>query len=256
MASNQGSAETPKILLNSGHEMPALGFGCATFNLPPFDDLISILLHAIQIGYRHFDTAPTYGTTEAALGKAVAKALESGVIKSRDELFITSKLGIADAHPDLVLPAIKKTLETMGLEYLDLYLVHLPVRVKPGADMFNLAEGDVLPFDMHGTWKVMEICSNLGLTKSIGLSNFSCEKISTLLQNSTIPPAIDQVEMNVGWQQRKLVPFCKEKGIHVSAWSPLGAYGNFWGSNAVMENQIMKNIAISKKKPVSQVKFH
>ncbi|CAI9113271.1 OLC1v1013845C3 [Oldenlandia corymbosa var. corymbosa] len=248
----KNESKIPEIVLNSGHKMPALGMGCAAEKLPPVEELTSILVHAMEIGYRHFDTAACYGSEEA-VGKAVAKALEIGLIQNRDELFITSKLWITNSHHDLVLPALKKTLETMGLEYLDLYLIHWPVRIKEGANMFNLAEGEVLPFDIHGTWKAMEDCSKLGLTKSIGLSNFSCEKISQLLEHATIPPAINQVEMNVSWQQRKLLPFCKEKRIHVCGWSPLGAYGVLWGSNAVMESQILKDIATSKSKTISQV---
>ncbi|CAI9113260.1 OLC1v1013833C1 [Oldenlandia corymbosa var. corymbosa] len=255
MAAKQEIVEPkiPEVLLNSGHKMPAIGYGCGGGTFPLLEESISIFLKAMEIGYRHFDTASSYGTEEA-LGKAVARALEIGLIKNRDELFITSKLWVTQNHPDLVLPSLKQTLETIGLEYLDLYLVHWPVRVKKEADAFKLTEGDVLPFDMIGTWKAMEDCSNLGLTKSIGLSNFSCEKISKLLENATIPPAVNQVEMNVGWQQRKLMPFSKEKGIHVCAWSPLGAYGRaFWGSNAVMENEILKDIAASKSKTISQV---
>ncbi|CAI9113273.1 OLC1v1013846C1 [Oldenlandia corymbosa var. corymbosa] len=244
--------QIPEIVLNSGHKMPAVGMGGVAEKLPPVEELTSILVHAMEIGYRHFDTAACYGSEEA-LGKAVAKALEIGVIQNRDELFITSKLWITHTHHDLVLPALNKTLETMGLEYLDLYLIHWPVRIKEGANMFNLAESEVLPFDIHGTWKAMEDCSKSGLTKSIGLSNFSCEKISQLLENATIPPAVNQVEMNVNWQQRKLLPFCKERGIHVCGWSPLGGYGTFWGSNAVMESQILKDIANSKSKTISQV---
>ncbi|CAI9113261.1 OLC1v1013834C1 [Oldenlandia corymbosa var. corymbosa] len=254
MASKPGNSEpkVPKIVLNSGHKMPVIGFGCAAGKLPPLEELTSTFVKAMEVGYRHFDTSSAYGSEEA-LGKAVAKALEMGLIQSREELFITSKLWITHTHHDLVLPALKQTLETMGLEYLDLYLIHWPLRIKQAANAFKQEEGDALPFDMYGTWKAMEDCCKLGLTKSIGLSNFTCEKISKLLQSVTIPPAINQVEMNVGWQQRKLMPFCKEKCINVCAWSPLGASGTNWGSNAVIENQILKDIAASKSKTIAQV---
>ncbi|XP_027167444.1 methylecgonone reductase-like [Coffea eugenioides] len=242
----------PEIVLNTGHKMPLVGLGCAGQPLPPSEQLVSIFIDAMEIGYRHFDTAALYGTEEA-LGKAVAKALEIGLIKSRDELFITSKLWSTDADHDLVLPALKQTLGKLGLEYLDLYLIHWPLRLKQGTSVSNFTKDAILPFDMHGTWKAMEECSKLGLTKSIGLSNFTCEKISKLQESATILPAVNQVEMNVGWQQRKLVPFAKEKGIHISAWSPLGGYGTSWGSNAVMENPIIKNIADSRNKTVPQV---
>ncbi|XP_027125634.2 protein REDOX 2 [Coffea arabica] len=240
------------VVLNSGHKMPVVGLGCAAHPLPPLEQLVSTFIDAMEIGYRHFDTAACYGTEEA-LGRAVAKALEIGLIKSRDELFITSKLWCTDADHDLVLPALKQTLGKLGLEYLDLYLVHWPVRVKHGAEKFNFAKDEILPFDIHGTWQAMEECTKLGLTKSIGLSNFTREKICKLLEIATIPPAVNQVEMNVGWQQRKLVPFAKERGIRICAWSPLASYGGLWGNNAVMENPVIKDIAASKSKSVAQV---
>ncbi|KAL0355000.1 UNVERIFIED_CONTAM: Deoxymugineic acid synthase 1 [Sesamum radiatum] len=99
----------------------------------------------------------------------------------------------------------------------------------------------------------MEECCRLGLAKSIGVSNYSCAKLSTLLQNATILPAVNRVELNVAWQQQKLIEFCKDKGIHVCAFSPLGAYGFHWGTNAVMDSPILKDIATAKDKTVAQV---
>ncbi|CAI9113275.1 OLC1v1013848C2 [Oldenlandia corymbosa var. corymbosa] len=252
MENHQVEVKIPEIMLNSGHKMPVIGFGCAILPPLPQEEEVTIFIQAMENGYRHFDTASYYGSEEA-LGEAIAKALEIGLIKDRDELFITSKLWVTDTHYDLVLPAIKTTLSKLRLDYLDLYLVHWPVRVKRDANVNHLLEGEVLPFDMHGTWKAMEECCELGLTKSIGLSNFTCEKISKLLQNATIQPAINQVEMNIYWQQRKLLPFCKEKGIVVCAWSPLGAYGCFWGTNDIMENKVLQEIAAFKSKTVPQV---
>ncbi|KAI5673959.1 hypothetical protein M9H77_14323 [Catharanthus roseus] len=240
----------PETLLNSGYKMPMVGFGCA---VQPSEELITILLDAIKIGYRHFDTAAGYGTEEA-LGKAVSQAIENGIVKGRDEFFITSKLWITDTHHDLVLPALKKSLGNLGLEYLDLYLVHLPLLVREGVvDIFKVSEEDLLPFDMNGTWKAMEECKKLGLVKSIGVSNFTCQKLSSLLENATIPPAVNQVAMNVGWQQRKLVPFFKEKNIHVSAFSPLATYGGFWDISVALDSPILKDIAASKGKTVAQI---
>ncbi|KAJ9699616.1 hypothetical protein PVL29_005471 [Vitis rotundifolia] len=96
-------------------------------------------------------------------------------------------------------------------------------------------------------------CCRLGLAKSIGVSNFSCKKLSQLLQYATIPPDVNQVEMNAAWQQVKLREFCREKGIHVSAWSPLGANGAIWGSLAVVENPLLKEISAAKGKSLAQV---
>ncbi|XP_028805520.1 methylecgonone reductase [Neltuma alba] len=244
--------QVPDVVLNSGHKMPVIGMGTATAPLPPADELTAVFLDAIRIGYRHFDTAAIYGT-EQPLGQAVAKALEQGLVKSRDELFITSKLWNTDAHPDLVLPALHTTLRNLGLEYVDLYLIHWPVRLRPGVEVFNVTGEDVLPFDTEGIWKAMEECHRLGLAKSIGVSNFGTKKLTQLLDNAAIPPAVNQVEMNTSWHQGKLREFCRQKGIHVSAWSPLGAYGLRWGSNAVMENPVLKEIAEARNKSVAQI---
>ncbi|KAM3381487.1 protein REDOX 2-like [Capsicum galapagoense] len=237
----------PEIVLNSGYKMPVLGMGTATYPIPRTDEFTSILVDAIETGYRHFDTAALYDSEEA-LGRAVAEAIERGIIKSRQEVFITSKLWCNDAHPQLVLPALKSTLGKLGLDFADLYLIHWPIRMKPGpVDFFNFKKEDVVPFDMKGVWKAMEECCNLGLAKSIGVSNFSCTKLSQLLQIATTPPAVNQVEMNVAWQQQKLLEFCKEKGVHVSAYSPLGSNGASWNS------PIINDIATSKQKTIPQV---
>ncbi|KAL3512471.1 hypothetical protein ACH5RR_025188 [Cinchona calisaya] len=217
----------PEIVLNSGHKMPEVGFGCAIQPVPPAEQLVSIFIDAMENGYRHFDTAACYDTEEA-LGRAVAKALEIGVIKSRDELFITSKLWCTEADHDLVLPALKQTLGKLGLEYLDLYLIHWPVRVKHGASTFNFAKDEILPFDIHGTWKAMEECSILGFTKSIGGDErwLAAAKIGAIL---------------------------REKGIRICAWSPLAGYGTVWATDVVMGNPILQEIAASKGKTVAQV---
>uniref|UniRef100_A0A2N9EVG9 NADP-dependent oxidoreductase domain-containing protein n=1 Tax=Fagus sylvatica TaxID=28930 RepID=A0A2N9EVG9_FAGSY len=244
----------PEVVLNSGQKMPFIGYGTAALPMPPPQTLVSVFFDAIEVGYRHFDTASMYGTEES-LGQAVAQALQRGLIKSRDQLFITSKLWCTDAHHDLVLPALSRTLKKLGLEYVDLYLIHFPVRLKQGI-VGEHSNEDVIPFDIKGTWEAMEECYRLGLAKSVGVSNFGCKKLSQLLHHATIPPAVNQVEMNVSWQQEKLRHFCREKGIQVSAWSPLGANGASWGTLDVMESPVLKDIAITKEKSVPQVLYN
>ncbi|XP_077236225.1 non-functional NADPH-dependent codeinone reductase 2-like [Tasmannia lanceolata] len=246
-------AVIPEAVLSSGHKIPILGLGTGVdpSSSPP-DFMKAAFVTSMELGYRHFDTAALYGT-EKPLGEAIVEALRSGIIKSREELFITSKLWCSDVDQDCVLPAIQNTLKNLQLEYLDLYLIHWPVRATPGKLTFSLDKKDLFPMDYKSTWEAMEECVKLGLTKSIGVSNFSCKKLSELLENAMIPPAVNQVEMNPVWNQKKLRDFCKEKGIHITAWSPLGASGNAWGTPAVMESPVIKEIAAAKGKTVAQV---
>ncbi|XP_042497630.1 non-functional NADPH-dependent codeinone reductase 2-like isoform X2 [Macadamia integrifolia] len=243
----------PEITLNSGHIMPLLGMGTAVYPSVGSNAFItSEILRAIELGYRHFDTASIY-QTEQSLGEAIAQALHQGLIKSRQELFITSKLWCNDAHADLVLPALHKTLRNLQLDYLDLYLIHLPVSFKPGQFQSPPPKEDLMPMDIKSVWAAMEECQRLGLTRSIGVSNFSCKRLSDLLLNVTIPPAVNQVEMNPLWQQKKLREFCESKGIHVTGYSPLGAKGTNWGTNRVMECKELGEIAKARGKTIAQV---
>lgn len=110
MAATMEAKAFPEVVLNSGHKMPQLGFGTGTVPLPPAHELIPAFIEAIKTGYRHFDTAAYYGSEEP-LGQAIAQALEEGFIKSRNEIFVTSKLWCTDAHPGLVLPALESSLK-------------------------------------------------------------------------------------------------------------------------------------------------
>ncbi|KAL5552802.1 hypothetical protein UlMin_040203 [Ulmus minor] len=246
----------PNVELNSsidgrGSTMPVIGFGTAA------DDsdskiMKTAVLEAIKLGYRHFDTAYKYGS-EQSLGEAIAEALKLDLVASRDELFITSKLWCSDAHPDLVLPALQKSLRNLGLEYLDLYLIHWPISAKPGKCVYPIDEEDLMPMDFKSVWEAMEECQRLGLTRSIGVSNFSSKKLENILSFAAIPPSVNQVEMSPIWQQKKLREFCRANKIIVTAFSPLGAKGSSWGTNRVMENQVLNDIAKARGKTLAQV---
>ncbi|XWS63608.1 hypothetical protein CRYUN_Cryun06bG0115000 [Craigia yunnanensis] len=240
------------VLSSGGQKMPVLGFGTAAD--PPVAPQIikQAILQAIELGYRHFDTASVYGT-EQPVGEAIIEAISLGLIKSRDELFITSKLWCNDAHGELVLPALRKSLQNLKLFYLDLFLIHWPVSSKPGIYEFPIKEENFLPMDFNSVWAAMEDCQRLGLTKSIGVCNFSCKKLNDILTIAKIPPVVNQVEMNPLWQQKKLREFCQAKGIFLTAYSPLGANGTSWGSNRVLECEVLKEIAKAKGKTVAQI---
>ncbi|XP_030553447.1 non-functional NADPH-dependent codeinone reductase 2-like [Rhodamnia argentea] len=239
-------------LISKGKAIPLLGFGTAEFPFVSSESVKGHLLDAIRVGYRHFDSARVY-QSEQPLGNAVAEALELGLISSREELFISTKLWSSDAHGDLVVPALQRSLKNLRLEYVDLYMLHFPVTLKPGECTLPVLKEDLLPFDYESVWKAMEECQKLGLAKRIGVSNFSCKKLEKLLSIAEIPPAVNQVEMNPLWQQQKLREFCKEKGIHITAFSPLGAKGSFWGTNRVMECEVLQEIAKAKGKTLAQV---
>ncbi|CAL9156134.1 unnamed protein product [Musa hybrid cultivar] len=221
----------PEVRLSSGGKpMPRIGMGTAVYPFATSEAMHVAILRSIELGYRHFDTAALY-QSEEPLGAAIADALRAGTIRSRDELFITSKLWCSDAHPHLVHSALQKTLRNLQLEYLDLYLVHWPVSTRPGKYEIPLAKEDLLPIDMSAVWRAMEECHALGLTKSIGVSNFSSKKLETLLSIANIPPAVNQV----------------------CAYSPLGAKETYWGQNCVMDCGVLKDIAAAKGKTLAQV---
>ncbi|OAY61521.1 non-functional NADPH-dependent codeinone reductase 2 [Manihot esculenta] len=241
----------PEVILgSSGPRMPLLGMGTATSPLVGSEEIKTAILQAIELGYRHFDTATLY-LTEEPLGEAIAEALSRDLIKSREELFISSKLWCSDAHSDLVLPALQKSLKALRVEYLDLYVIHWPVSSRPGIYEFPIKKGDFLPMDFKGVWAAMEECQKLGLAKSIGVSNFSCKKLSDILAIAETPPAINQVEINPLWQQKKQMEFCKANGIVLTAYGPLG--GTIMGCSRVMENEVLKEIANAKGKSVAQI---
>ncbi|KAL6641570.1 hypothetical protein ACP70R_019751 [Stipagrostis hirtigluma subsp. patula] len=194
-----GANQVPSVALSSGKPMPRVGLGTASATLGQAEGraaMAEAVLRALDAGYRHFDTAAVY-CSEAALGDAVAEAVRAGRVASRDDLYVTSKLWVADAHPGRVLPALDKTLQNLQMEYVDLYLIHHPVSMRPSA---AAAEGgpvvvkrDLMAMDMKGVWEEMEECHRRGLAKAIGVSNFSCKKLDHLLSFANIPPAVNQV---------------------------------------------------------------
>ncbi|GAB2216884.1 hypothetical protein Drorol1_Dr00000031 [Drosera rotundifolia] len=235
---------------NKPKGIPLIGFGTTTY---PFgsDEVKQSVLNAIKARYRHFDTTYLY-KIENPLGEAIAEAISLGFIKSRDELFITSKLWCCDTHPHLVLPSIKKTLKNLGLEFVDLYLIHWPIPLKPGKYEIEIKKEDLLPLDFKGVWEAMEGCSKQGLAEYIGVSNFTCKKLQGVLDIARIPPAVNQTEMNPFWRQEKLREFCKEKGIPIKTHSSLGAAGIPWGGNNVLDSEILKEIAQDKGNTIAQ----
>jgi len=201
--------------------MPALGLG--TWQSKP-GEVTQAVCWAIDAGYRHIDGARIY-QNEPEVGAAIKAKIDDGTVK-REDLFVTTKLWNNAHRPDCVLPACKKTLSDLGLEYVDMYLIHWPIGFRPGDELFPKdAEGTVIfdnETDLADTWKEMEKLVGLGLAKSIGVSNFNHKQLEHILKTATIPPANNQIEMHPYFPQQKLVEFCKKHNIAVVAYSPFG----------------------------------
>lgn len=204
----------------NGDRIPALGLG--TWKAAP-GEVRGAVTEALRIGYRHIDCAPVY-QNEAEVGQALHECLGSGAIK-REDLWITSKLWNNAHLPDMVQPALEKTLTDLQCDYLDLYLIHWPVVFRPekalarkAEDYLSLEEAPILD-----TWRAMEDCLRQGLVKHIGVCNFSVKKLAALLGQADIRPCMNQVEMHPCLQQQALLDFCAEQDVLVTAYAPLGS---------------------------------
>jgi len=186
------------LTLNTGDVIPQLGVG--VFKV---DDEVceQVVLDALEVGYRHIDTAMIY-RNEGAVGRAIA---QSGI--PRDELFVTTKLWNSDQGADTAAQALQTILDLLGLDQVDLYLIHWPA---PLRDQFV------------ETWLVLEDLYRAGLTKAIGVSNFQKEHLERVLEAGSIVPAVNQVELHPAFQQRELRAFQEPLGVLTEAWGPLG----------------------------------
>ncbi|XP_046368340.1 1,5-anhydro-D-fructose reductase-like isoform X2 [Haliotis rufescens] len=217
-------AAVPVLKFSNGKSMPVFGLG--TWQSPK-GEVAEAVKAAIACGYRHIDCAWAYGN-EAEVGQAIKAKIDDGTVK-REDLFITTKLWNTFHRPDLVEGAMKDSLERLGLSYVDLYLMHWPVAFKEdtGESMPKDADGILILSDADylDTWKEMELLVEKGFTKSIGVSNFNSEQLQRLLQTEGLKyaPVTNQVEVNPYILNNKLISFCREKGIAITAYSPLGS---------------------------------
>ncbi|XP_073912840.1 prostaglandin-E(2) 9-reductase-like [Castor canadensis] len=219
------NAEHQRVKLNDGHFIPVLGFGTYTPEEVPKSKTMEAVKLAIDAGFRHIDTAYSY-QVEEEVGLAIQSKIEDGTLK-RDDIFLTSKLWCTFHHPDLVQQNLERSLEKLNLDYVDLYLIHYPVPMKPGEELFPTDEHGNSIFDkvdLCATWEAMEKCKDAGLAKSIGVSNFNRRQLEMILNKPGLKykPVCNQVECHVYLNQNKLLDFCKSKDIVLVAYSAMG----------------------------------
>lgn len=190
--------------LSNGVVIPCPGFG--TWRMKEGPETAAAVKTALDLGYRHIDTAAYY-RNEASVGQGLR---ESGL--AREEVFLTSKVWNTDRGYDTTLRAFDRTLAALGTDYLDLYLIHWPAAANRFPDWQEIN---------RQTWRALCKVYREGRVRAIGVSNFLPHHLAPLLEEETAP-MVDQIECNPGWQQRELIAFCQARGILVEAWSPLG----------------------------------
>ncbi|KAL7346417.1 aldo-keto reductase [Encephalitozoon intestinalis] len=234
--------------LNNGNEMPTVGLG--TWGLEDEEVLECSIRNALDMGYRHIDTAFIYGN-EKIIGNILRKLFKEGVVQRKD-LFITSKLwNTFHGCPE---DALRNTLNDLQTDYVDLYLIHWPVALDPAPDGTVESFGkkySVGKFNPVSLWKKMEKLVDLGLAKSIGISNFGKDNTEKILQECRILPAVAQIELHPYLNQKELVEFMKSKNIQVVSYSSLGSASD--SPLKVRDDETIKSIARKYECTPSQV---
>ena len=211
-----------KVVLNNGVEMPILGFG--VFQMNDAEECERSVLDALETGYRLIDTAASY-ENEEAVGRAIKK---SGV--PREEIFVTTKLWLADAGDEKTKKAFERSMNRLQLDYLDLFLIHQPY-------------GDV-----YGAWRTMEELYKAGKIKAIGVSNFHPDRVMDFIVHQEIVPAVNQIETHPFHQQIETQEFLKENNIQIESWGPFAE-----GKNDIFKNELLASIGKKYDKTIAQV---
>lgn len=210
------------VRLNNGIKMPKLGFG--VFQIRDAAQCEQAVRDAIDVGYRLIDTAASYGNEEA-----VGKAIKSCGV-AREDLFITTKLWISDTSYEGAKKAFQKSLDRLGLDYLDLYLIHQPLN------------------DYYGAWRAMEEMYEAGKIRAIGVCSFYPDRLADLIAFNKVAPAVNQVEANVFFQQKESQKYMESKGVAMEGWAPFAE-----GKNDLFHNETLRGIGEKYGKTIAQV---
>lgn len=215
-------SQVPSIKLNNGVEMPTLGFG--VFQVPDLSQAEKAVSEAIETGYRLVDTAAAYQNEEA-----VGKAIKNSSV-NREDIFVTSKLWVSDFSYEGAKRGIDASLEKLGLDYMDLYLLHQPY-------------GDTM-----GAWRALQEAYKAGKIRAIGVSNFYADQLKNLELTMPVKPVLNQIEVNPWYQQDSEVKFAQDEDIRVEAWAPFAE-----GKHDIFNNPVLKEIAAKYNKATGQV---
>lgn len=215
-----------RMKLNNDIKMPLIGYG--VFRMKDLNECEEAVINAIKCGYRLIDTAAAY-ENEEAVGRAIKKVINEGIVK-REDLFITTKLWITDTTYEKAKEGFNRSLKKLGLDYVDLYLIHQP---------YN---------DYYGAWRALEELYEEGKVKSIGVDNFTEDRMADFLFFQKIKPAVNMIECNIYYQRENERQYLEKQNILMQAWSPLAA-----GKEDLFTNEVLCSIAQNHQKTVAQI---
>ena len=218
--------ERKDVVLNNGVTMPLIGYG--VFRMTDLEECENAVVQAVKTGCRLIDTAAAY-ENETAVGKAIKRVSAEGIVQ-REELFITTKLWITDTTYEKAKEGFKRSLDRLGLDYVDLYLIHQPYH------------------DYYGAWRALEELYEEGKIKSIGVDNFTQDRMADFLFFNKVRPAVNMIECNAYFQREDERKYLREQNIIMQAWSPLAA-----GKEDLFSNEILCEIAQKHQKTVAQI---